>query len=257
MQDYWIKQGTEPVFNDLLWSRPVNKNSAGKLLIIGGNLHGFNKVAGAYNVAQKAGAGSIRIILPDALQKLLGKIIPEAEFAPSTSSGSFSKNALAEILVATAWADGILLAGEFGKNSETAILLESLMPKINIPTVIAGDTVDELINNPNQLAKDNIVVVASFSQLQKLAIKLKHSSAFTNSMTVIKFVETLHDLATFNLLNLICSIQGLCFVATDDQISSTKTNQDNITIASQASVWFMQNPNKKFEAITTSLVANK
>ena len=40
--DYWHKQtSSKPLFPELIWSRPENRQLAGKLLIIGGNLHGF------------------------------------------------------------------------------------------------------------------------------------------------------------------------------------------------------------------------
>jgi len=53
---YWHKQTAEkPLFPDMLWSKPENKSHAGKLLIIGGNLHGFAAAAEAYNQATKAG----------------------------------------------------------------------------------------------------------------------------------------------------------------------------------------------------------
>ena len=41
-REYWQRQTSEkPLFADVLWSRPENRNLAGKLLIAGGNLYGF------------------------------------------------------------------------------------------------------------------------------------------------------------------------------------------------------------------------
>src|SRR3954471_3597520 len=120
----WLRQTPDkPLFPDILWSRPENKRLAGKLLVIGGSSHGFAAPGGAYTAAQKAGIGSVRVLLPDSTEKALSKILPEAEFAPSTISGSFSRQALGILLAQAEWADGVLLAGDFGKNSETAILL--------------------------------------------------------------------------------------------------------------------------------------
>ena len=43
--DYWHKQTAEnPLYEDVLWARPENKHGAGKLLVVGGNLHGFAAV---------------------------------------------------------------------------------------------------------------------------------------------------------------------------------------------------------------------
>ncbi|MDO8591435.1 MAG: hypothetical protein Q7R60_00720, partial [bacterium] len=81
---YWLKQTKDkPLFPDLLWSRPENKRLAGKLLVVGGNLYGFSAPGTAYGAALKAGVGTARVLLPDKLQKTVGKLIPEAEFVPS------------------------------------------------------------------------------------------------------------------------------------------------------------------------------
>src|SRR4051812_45465462 len=130
MQEYWQKQAaTEPLFSDLLWSRPENRAHAGKLLIVGGNAQGLAAPAAAYSAATEAGIGTARVLLPDSLQKTVGRVFEAGEYAPSTPSGSFSRNALAELLAMSNWADGVLLAGDFGRNSETAIMLEQLVAK--------------------------------------------------------------------------------------------------------------------------------
>src|SRR6476659_3457494 len=91
----WIRQTSEkPAFPDMLWSRPENKRHAGKLMVIGGHKQSFSVPSRAYSGALKAGAGHVRIVLPDSLQKTVGKALPEAEFAPSTPIGSFGRQAL-------------------------------------------------------------------------------------------------------------------------------------------------------------------
>ncbi len=128
-KNFWLKQGSEPLFPDLLWSRPENKKQAGKLLIIGGNVHGFAAAGEAYAEASKAGIGTARVLLPDSLQKTVGRVFEAGEYAPSTPSGSFSQKALAELLDRANWSDGVLLAGDLGRNSETAILIEHFTEK--------------------------------------------------------------------------------------------------------------------------------
>src|SRR5689334_2117479 len=96
---YWLKQTSEqPLFPDLLWARPENKRHAGKLLIVGGNKFGFAAPGTAYAAAVKAGVGSCRVLLPEALRRIVGDSLPEAVFAPSNISGSFRQSALAELL---------------------------------------------------------------------------------------------------------------------------------------------------------------
>src|SRR3989338_4168466 len=103
---YWFKQDSEqPLFLDLIWSRPENKNQSGKLLIVGGNLYGFGAPAEAYAVAGQAGIGTARVVLPAAIKKAVGSFIENGTFAPSTPSGSFSQTALDELLDQSDWAD--------------------------------------------------------------------------------------------------------------------------------------------------------
>jgi hypothetical protein len=71
-QPYWLKQTADaPLFPDLLWSRPENKRLAGKLGIIGGNVHGFAAPAQAQAAAEAAGAGLTRVVLPQHVKSLL------------------------------------------------------------------------------------------------------------------------------------------------------------------------------------------
>src|SRR5438105_2493778 len=134
------RQTNEPLFPDVLWNRPENKRHAGKLLIVGGHQQSFSTVSEAYAAATKAGIGTARVILPDKLQKMLSGLFPEAEYAPSTHIGSFSRQALDSLLEAAEWADGVLLAGDFGRNSETAVLLESFIEKYKDLLALAGDS---------------------------------------------------------------------------------------------------------------------
>src|SRR3954464_694344 len=121
---YWHKQSAEkPLYEDLHWSKPENKSTAGKLLILGGNAYGLTAPGIAFAAAQKAGIGSSHVLLPDAIRKSIGSSFEEGEFAASTPSGSFARSSLNQILENADWGDGVLLAGDFGKNSETAVLL--------------------------------------------------------------------------------------------------------------------------------------
>src|SRR5579884_1584050 len=149
-REFWLKQGPDkPLFPDLIWSRPENKAFAGKLLVIGGNAHGFAAAADAYSEAVKTGAGSVRVLLPDVLMKTVSKLFPAGEYVTSTPSGSFARQALSEILAASEWADASLLAGNFGHNSETAVLLEQYIEKCKGALIITHDGLDYFVRQPN------------------------------------------------------------------------------------------------------------
>jgi len=258
---YWHKQERgKPLFPDLLWSRPETKRTAGKLLIVGGNLHGFAAAANAHAEAQKAGIGSLRVLLPDALQKTLSKLLPEAVFAPSTASGSLGQKALPDILEHSQWSDGVLLAGDFGRNSETAILLENFVAKSKSPLTITKDAVDYFTNVPQPITnRPGITCVLTMAQLQRLVTSVRFHTAFTFDMDLLRLVDALHTFTGKFSLSIIVQHLDTVFVAVSGQVSTTKTNHDStetwrIPTAAHAAVWWLQNPTKPFEALTTSVI---
>jgi NAD(P)H-hydrate repair Nnr-like enzyme with NAD(P)H-hydrate dehydratase domain len=258
MDSYWHKQGGEPLFTDLLWSRPENKQQAGKLLIIGGNAHGFAAPAQAYQAAEAAGVGSARVILPDALQKTVGTFLENAFFVPSTPSGSFARQALGELLDQAGWADAVLLAGELGRNSETAILLEAFVEKTAMPLVITRDAVDYFASIPLKLlARPHTTVVLSIAQLQKLCQNAKFPQVITFGMDLIKLVNALHQLTTQYPANIIVKHLQNILVASRGQVSTTRLQNDQevwrVQTAATACVWQLQNPTKPFQALTTAV----
>jgi NAD(P)H-hydrate repair Nnr-like enzyme with NAD(P)H-hydrate dehydratase domain len=256
---YWHRQTTEkPLFPDLLWSRPENKRQAGKLGIIGGNANSFAAVGTAYNAAVEAGAGTTRILLPDSLQKTVSKLFPEAEFAPSTPSGSFARDALASWLALAEWADGVLVAGDLGHNSETAIVLEQFIEKYDGQLTITQDAIDYFASQSKILDRAETTLVLSFAQLQKLATTAHVTRAFRFDMDFLHLVDNLHELTEKHPVAIVVKHLENMFVAAAGQVSSTKLATDlkiwRVSTAAAASVWWLQNPVKQFEAQTTALL---
>ena len=261
---YWHKQQSQPLFSDLVWSKPENRAHAGKLLIIGGHAYNLNAPATAYSSALAEGAGTIRTILPDKVKdqlKALHQDNLDMEFAPSTPSGSFSNRALSNILEASSWADALLLSGDLGKNSETAVVLEKLAAKTTLPLVVAQDAVDYFIESPQSLIdRGNTCLVINIAQLQKLCTTLKFTTPITFSMNLINLVQELHDFTEQYNINIIVKHRNTLFVAVKGKISTTNsTLSDNVpwrvVTASKSIVWWMQNPNKSFQALTTAVFA--
>ncbi len=257
---FWHKQTAKtPLFPDILWSKPENKRHAGKLLVAGGSGHGFAAVAEAYGQAQQSGIGSARVLLPDSLQKVVGKFFDSGEYAPSTPSGSFSKTSLSDMLDLAAWSDGVLLAGEFGRNSETAVLLESFITKYSGQLSLCGDAIDNFSASPSRLLqRPNTLIAPNFNQLQKLAVGAQFPRAFTSRMEFMQFGDLLHEFSLVYPINLVVRHTEHYFVSVGGEISTT--NQLQLTTyqaAAAATVWWLQNPNKTFAALTTSLVDKK
>jgi hypothetical protein len=258
---YWHKQQQEkPLYPELLWSRPENRLSAGKLLIMGGNLHSFAVAAESFDQVTKSGIGTARVVLPSALQRTVGKIFKEGEYAPSTPSGSFSKLALSTIIDASDWADGVLIAGDLGRNAETAILLETLLQKSSIPVVITQDAVDYISSTPQTaIQRKNIALVLSLSQLQRLVITLKYKHAVTFSMDLLRLTEWLHEFTLTYPIHIVTEHNNVILVAVNGEVSTTRLIEETpiwrVKTASKMTVWWLQNMDKPFQAFTTAVVA--
>jgi hypothetical protein len=257
---YWHKQTpTEPLFPDLQWSRPQTKATAGKLLIVGGNIQSFAAAGTAYSEAVSAGIGSTRVILPDRLQKTVSQLFPAAEYAPSTPSGSFGRQALAELLDHAAWADGVLLAGDLGRNSETAVLLEQFIEKFQGQLTITQDAADYFIQAPQKLlVRQKTLFVISFAQLQKLATGAHFATALTSDMDFLRLIDALHEFTEQHQISIVTEHLNSLFVAVNGQVSTTKPAAKSsvweIKTAAQAAVWWLQNPSKPYEALSTAII---
>ncbi|HVC36545.1 MAG TPA: hypothetical protein VNE40_03865 [Candidatus Dormibacteraeota bacterium] len=258
---YWQQQTTtKPLFPDLLWSQPQNRLQAGKLLIIGGSSYSFAAPAAAWSEALRMGIGRARVLLPDCLEKTLGKTIEDAHFLPSTPSGSFSQLGLGQILDSCAWADGILLVGNFGKNSETAIVLEKLITKYSGQLSVCGDAVDYFLNDPLAILERTLTtLVCDQGQLQKLAVAAKFEIAFTSTMSLMHLVVALHQFSDRYLTNIVLADGDQLLVAAAGQVSSTpnQSKSNKPQLAAGTAVWWLQNPGQAFAAISSALISRQ
>jgi hypothetical protein len=262
-RDFWQQQDRDkPLFPNILWSRPENKQLAGKLLVIGGNAHGFAAAAEAYQTALKAGAGQCKAVLPVPVRKVIGSLLPDTEFTAATPSGSFSKKVLPDWLAFAAWADAVLLAGDLGRNSETAILLEQFVQKYGHLLIVTKDAADYFTAQPKLLLeRPNTTLVISLAQLQKMTTKLGFNPPIVFSMNLLQLVDALHVLTGFYPANVIVKHGAALFVACAGLVSTTKLDEDldiwRVPTAARASVFWLQNPSQPFEALTTALVTNQ
>jgi len=254
---FWHQQTDDlPLYPDILWSQPEHKSMAGKLAIIGGNLHQFTSTSKVYNAATKAGVGAIRILLPNALAKTISPIWPECEFAPSNKSGSFSLKSLGEWLDLASWSDNIIISGDLSHNSEISILLENFISQNKKPLTLIGDSLDFLINNPGELVKDKQLTLAiEFNQLQHLLTAIRYPTALKSTMNLYQIADLMHSLSSGYPLTLITLHQEQIILAYSGQVYSTinKHNFDLLSIATSATVWRLQQPDKAFAAMTCGI----
>ncbi len=257
---YWQKQTTEkPLFPDIEWAKPEQKSQAGRLGIIGGNKLGFISVAESYETALKAGAGEVKILLPDTLKKSIPNHITDVIYAPSNQSGGLSQDALNEMKAFGSWSTGILLIGDAGKNSETAILYENFIRDYHGPLTITRDAID-LLKNSSQILVDrpNTTIITSFAQLQKLFQTVYYPKVLTFSMQLINLVEALHKFTISYPITVAVFHNDSILVASGGEVTSTPCDNPmkiwRGKTATNAATYWLWHPKKILESITASLL---
>ena len=256
---YWKKQTpTEPLFPDIEWSKPEQRSQAGRLGIVGGNKLGFAGVAEAYGIAKQAGVGDARVLLPDVLRSTIPKTITDTLFAPTNPSGSLSREAIGEVNAMSQWAESILLVGDAGRSSETAILYEEFISHYQGPLVVTRDAID-LVKNSAQLLveRPNTVLVASFAQLQKLFQSVYYPKVLTFSMQLTNLVEALHKFTITYPVTIVVLHKETILIAHEGGVVTTPWGNPMAiwrgSVAATAACYWLWNPTKPLEAIATSL----
>ncbi len=260
MSDVIHQSIEEPAaFEEIEWEKPMNKRQAGELLIVGGSPHGFASIGNSYEFAQKAGAGRVNVCMPSATKNVVEGMLPEAHFLPSTISGSFSKKGLSELKAYASDVWATLLAGDFGRNSETSLLVEGFLVSHPGKIIVSKDAVDFAATSyPRQmLNRSDTLIVASLSQLQKLLKGAVVEKNVTFDMGVKQLTEYLQDLSQKHEAQIITVHHAKAFVAVNGQISITPLGFDEglwqTKVAAYASVYWMQNEGKPFKALTSAV----
>lgn len=258
---YWKKQSPDqPLFPDIEWSKPENRLQAGKLAIIGGNKLGFAGAAEAYSIAKKAGVGELRVLLPDVLKKTIPSSITDALFAPTNPSGSLSKDAAPDMANIAQWASAVLLIGDAGRSSETAIVYEQFLEDYKGQLTITRDAVDLIKNSSRTIVeRPQTLLIVSFAQLQKLFQSVYYPKVLTFSMQLTNLVEALHKFTITYPVSIAVLHREQLIVADGGQVTTTPwDNPMHIwrgSVAAQAAVYWLWNPSKPLEAVTTSITA--
>ena len=259
---YWHQQTSDkPLYPDIEWSKPEQKSRRGRLGIIGGNKLGFISVAESYQTVLQTGVGEVRVLLPDILKKSIPASMTDVIYGPSNPSGGLAGNSLIEMKAVGDWGTGVLLIGDAGRNSETAVLYENFVREYVGPLVITRDAIDLIKNSAAQLVeRPNTLLIASFAQLQKLFQTVYYSKVLTFSMQLTNLVEALHKFTISYPISIAVFHKDILLVASGGEVTTTPcTNPMEIwkgKTASIAAVYWLWNPNKTLESVTASLVQN-
>lgn len=258
-EEYWQRQTPgKPLFPDIEWSKPEQKNQRGKLGIVGGNKLGFAGVAEAYQTAQDSGAGEIRVVLPDALRKSVPPSMTDVVFGASNPSGGLSREALPELQALSGWANALLLIGDAGRNSETAIVYSDIIREYQGLLIITRDAVDLIKNDSESLVnRSGTILILSFAQLQKLFQAVYYPKVLTFSMQLLQLVEALHKFTITYPITIAVLHRDTLVVADSGRVTTTTWDNPMAiwrgAVASRAATYIMWTPNQLLEGITASL----
>lgn len=258
---YWHRQAAgSALFPDIEWNRPERRDQAGRLGIVGGNKLGFSAVADSYAIASESGVGEVRVLLPDALRKSVPPSMTDVLFAPTNHSGGLANEAATELASLSEWADVLLFSGDAGKNSQTAILYESLITKREKPSVITRDAID-LLQNSFQSILDNpqVTFVASFAQVQRLFRAVYYPKMLTFSMQLAQFVEVLHKFTLTYPVSVVTLHAEQLIIAHGGEVVSQVWN-DPMRIwrghtAARAASYLVWTPQAPLKALASSIVS--
>ena len=258
---YWRQQTPEtPLFPDIEWNKPERRDQAGKLGIIGGNKLGFVSVAESYSLAFEAGVGDARVLLPDVLKRSIPTSITETIFGTSNPSGSLARDALTSMHALGAWADGILLVGDAGRNSETALVYDDFISSYSGQLTITRDAID-LVRNNNSLLVDrpNTVFVASFAQVQKLFQSVYYPKILTFSMHLAQLIEALHKFTVTYPVTIVTLHRETLIIANNGEVVTQAWDNPMMiwrgAMATRAAVYCLWTPSKPLEAVATSVLS--
>lgn len=258
--EYWKQQTPEkPLFPDIIWSKPEQRQMRGRLGIVGGNKLGFLSVAQSYKTASDNGAGEVRILLPDALKKSLPITISNAIYGSTNPSGSLSGEAITELKALGEWASGMLFIGDCGRNSETAVLYESFLSNYNGPVTITRDAFDLIRYNASIfLDRPKTHLFLSFAQLQKLFQIVYYPKVLTFSMQLSNLVEILHKFTITYGVVISVFFKDTLIVAYDGKVTTTACSEAmgiwNGRIPTKAATFWLWTPEKPIESITASFI---
>ena len=208
--DYFEKIESNP-YKDLIWNLPEQKQ--GLVNVVGGSAGSFrSEVKIAEYLTEKYPVHEVRVIMPDSLKnKLPG--LPFFHFLTSTESGSFAESQ--ELVNVFDRADFNLMLGDLSKNKVIGKAISDSLKTTSRETLITRDTIDLINdNNPERiLMNEQIILMASLSQLQKLLRAIYYPKMILMSQSLVQVAEILHKFTLSYPIKIVSLHDGQILVA--------------------------------------------
>ena len=256
--DYWHKITDKKPYSDLEWNIPEQKT--GRVNLIGGNSNSFAVVAKTAGfITDTFPVKDLNVILPDSLR---GKIppIPGVNFSASTDSGSFAKSPLLNEYVGSA--DFSIFIGDLSKNSATSIAISEAIKNSDRPVLLTRDSIDLISTEMiNIVERENLFIVGSMSQLQKLFRAVYYPKMILLSEPLLPVIETLHKFTLSYKVTILTFHQEQIIVAHNGNINTIPIGNTTYTplslwsgeLAAKIALNNLYSPGKPLEATTFAI----
>ncbi len=223
---YWKKEKKLSKNNDFEWNIPEQKT--GSVAIIGGNSQNFSSVIRSAEFLEKTyPIKDLKIIMPDVLRAKVPSL-PGLFYCPSTESGSFADSP--EIRNSVRNTDVNIFIGDLSHNSNTSIAISKTIKEAPGVVLLARDTTDILLSEMNEIIeKDNLIIIASMMQLQKLLRSVYYPKVLLLSMPLMPVVEVLHKFTLSYPATILTFHQGQIIVAHEGIVKTIPIEETNYT----------------------------
>lgn len=215
--EYWQKQVKKSDYSGLEWNIPEQKT--GTVNLVGGNSAGFSAVVHAAEfLSASFPIKNLNILLPDALKSKLPPA-PNLFFFPSTDSGSFAKSPLLNDYVTNC--DANIFIGDLSKNSATAVAISDSLLQTDKLSTLTRDSIDLVLPEmPSLIEKENLFLVSSLAQLQKIFRAVYYPKVLLLSMPLTQTIETLHKFTLSYPVTILTFHQEQIIVAYAGQVAT-------------------------------------
>jgi NAD(P)H-hydrate repair Nnr-like enzyme with NAD(P)H-hydrate dehydratase domain len=251
----FTKQGDRPLFPDVFWNRPTMRQRAGRLLLVGGHRGEFSLLQAIYHSAEAAGIGECIAAMPDSLRRSVGEA-PFGRFVPASASGSLGKGALGALLQLGSDADALVIGANLTNNAETAVIIESLITKLEQPVVITEETIGILQFHPELITGNpRALVVTTMPGLFALAGHHHMPIAIKPGGGVVGKIEILQQLASISRCSYLVFDSEL-LVQAESKTSLTPLSQPLSTLPGAvigiAATFWIQHQVQSYQALSAA-----